>query len=52
MSCPLGLFITLSAVSKWVKYFRINYGINQTRFEVNVRTNAAFFGVQILGIIA
>lgn len=34
MSCPLGRFVTLLAVSKWVKYFRINYGINQMRFKV------------------
>jgi hypothetical protein len=51
MSCPLGRFVTLLAVSKWVKYFRINYGINQMRFKVTLRTNSAFFGVQILGII-
>ena len=51
MSCPLGRFVTLLAVSKWVKDFWINYGINQIRFKVTLRANSAFFGVQIVGII-
>lgn len=45
MLCLLGCFVIFLVVSKWVKYFRINYGINYMCFKVILLMNLVFFWI-------